>query len=305
MPPTVFQALSRGAAAVSRSGWLGAVGLVVTGFRSLLLLPAQVFAFVMLQLAAASWIARSGGVPLPGAAALGVELVLGSARFLAVAGGLWVGAVLLASALRVAYLAGALPTLGAELAGAPRQPRFAAGFARGFAALLPTAIVAFVAELLASGVILALALAVALVGARLFDAGRGILAAAVTAACLAAALLFHAAVSALGDAALCRAALRGEGAAAAFGRAALRFGHRPAAFLLVGVVATAIGTVLGGSADALAALGAGAAAAQVSPWLTVGPQLMAAALAALMAAVVELWRLASTAVLACHAAERP
>jgi hypothetical protein len=268
------------------------------------LLPAQLFAFVMLQLAAASWIARSGGVPLPGAAALGVELVLRSARFLAIAGGLWFGAVLLASALRVAYLAGALPTLGAELAGAPREPRFASGLARGFAALLPTAILAFVAELLASGVILVMVLAVALVGARLFDASRGILAAVVTAACLAAALLLHAAVSALGDAALCRAALRGEGAAAAFARAARRFGHRPAAFLLVGVVATAVGTLLGGSADALAALGAGAAAAQ-SPWLAIGPQLMAAALAALMAAIVELWRLASTAVLACHAAERP
>ena len=39
-PPTVFQALSRGAAAVSRTGWLAAVGLLVSGLRSALLLPA-------------------------------------------------------------------------------------------------------------------------------------------------------------------------------------------------------------------------------------------------------------------------
>jgi hypothetical protein len=305
MPPTVFQALSRGASALSRSRWLGAVGLLVAMLRSALLLPAQLFAFVMLQLAAASWIARHGGLPLPGAAAHGVQVVLGSTRFLAIAGGLWLSAVLLAAALRIAYLAGALPTLGAALAGAPRAPRFAAGFARGFVALLPTGVVALVAELLASAVVAGLVVAAALSAGDLFATRHGVLAAGVTAGALAAALLLHATVSALTDAALCRAALRGEGAAHAFGRAAIRLGSRPAAFLAVGIAATVIGTVLGGSADALAALGAGAAAARVSPWLAVGPQLMTAALAALFAALVDLWRLASVAVLACHAEAQP
>lgn len=305
MPPTVFQALARGAAAVKRSGWLGAVGLLVSVLRTTLLLPAQIFAVVMMQLAAVAWIARHGGIPIPGAAAHGVQLALGSPRFLSIAAGLWVGAVLLSAALKVAYLAGALPTLGAELADAPGTRRFAAGFARGFVALLPTAIVAFVAELLAAGILLALALAAALSAPRLFAQPHGVLFAGVTAAAIVASLLLVSAVSAICDAALCRAALRGEGAGRAFGRAAIRFGRRPAAFLAVGIVATFVGALLGGSADALAALGAGAAAAKVSPWLVAGPQLMSAMLAALLAAFVELWRLASTAVLACNAAQRP
>jgi hypothetical protein len=303
MPPTVLQALSRGASAVMRSGWLGAVGLLVSIVRSLLLLPAQIFAVVMLQLAAASWIARHGGVPLPGAAAHGIQVALGSARFLSIAAGLWLAAVLLAAALRVAYLAGALPTLGAELAGA-RSPQFARGFVRGFVALLPTAVIAFFAELFAAGALAALVLAAGLSATALFTSDHGGLAVAAIAASLAGGLLLYSMVSALCEAALCRAALRGEGPGNAFGRAAIRFGHRPAAFLVVGILATVIGTMLGGSADALGALGAGAAAAQISPWLAVGPQLMVAALAALLAAFVELWRLASTAVLACHDAPR-
>lgn len=304
-PPTVFQALSRGAAAVSRTGWLAAVGLLVSGLRSALLLPAQIFAFVMLQLAAASWIARQGGIPLPGAAARGIEATLSSPRFLSIAAGLWVAAVLLAAALRLAYLAGALPTLGAALAGEVPSGRFAPGFVHGFTALLPTAVVAFVAELLTSLTVLALLAAIAFSAGSLSSSEGGLIVPLLTAAALAGALLLVAAVSAICDAALCRAALRGEATGHAFGRAAIRFGQRPAAFLVIGITAAVLGTVLSGSSDALAAAGTGAAAGRLSPWLAVGPQLMSAAAAALVAAAVELWRFGATAVLACHAAARP
>jgi hypothetical protein len=119
------------------------------------------------------------------------------------------------------------------------------------------------------------------------------------AAALTAAALAKVAAGAIADSTLARAALRGEGPARALARAAARFAGRPAAFLAVALAAGLADLVLGWSAKALGALAAGAGSTQ--PLVLLGPQLMAWTLAALAAAAVELWRLASTAVLACHA----
>jgi hypothetical protein len=296
VPPTVLDALRLGGRAVTRRGWLAAVGLVVALARAALLLPAQLFALVVLRIAAS----RSLGgapLPLPGAAAEGALAVATAPRFLAITAGLWAAGALLAAALRVAWLAGALPTLGGELAGAPRRRVFAAGLARGFATLLPAAALGFALELVA-----ALAGAGAVLGAVLAGDGaaRPLLAAALGAGALTAAAVAIAAAGALADATLARAALRGEGPARALARAAGRFARRPAAFLAVALAAVVADLVLGWSAKALAALGAGAGAA--GALVLLGPQLMAWTLGVLAAAAVELWRLAATAVLACHAA---
>jgi hypothetical protein len=56
--------------------------------------------------------------------------------------------------------------------------------------------------------------------------------------------------------------------------------------------------ILAGSAYALATA---AARGDAHPLVVLGPQLMGAALAALVAAAVDLWRLAANALLACHA----
>jgi hypothetical protein len=94
--------------------------------------------------------------------------------------------------------------------------------------------------------------------------------------------------------------VRGEGPARALARAARRFALRPAAFLAVALAAVIVDFVLGWSTRAIAAVATGAGPA--GTLVLLGPQLMIWTLAALAAAAVELWRLASTAVLACHAA---
>lgn len=293
VPPTVLQALSRSARATLRSAWLAPVGLVVALARFAFLLPTQLFTLAVLQLAASSWASQHGLLGLPAAAAQGVLLTLGSTRFLSIAAGLWLCGLLLAWALRVAWLAGALPTLGRDLAGAPRAPVFAPGLAYGFARLLPSAVVALLLELCA-----AIALPAATVGAVLVARrGSPFLAAPLAAAALAGALLVAFSASALGDAVLARTALRGEDAPRALARAAIRFARRPAAFLAVALTATLAELVLVGSTRGLAAV-AGASASH--PLVALGPQLMASALALAVAALVELWRLGASAVLACH-----
>jgi hypothetical protein len=293
VPPTVLQALSRSARATLRNAWLAPVGLVVALARFALLLPAQLFALAVLELAASSWASQHGLLGLPAAAAQGLLLALGSTRFLSIVGGLWLCGLLLAWALRVAWLAGALPTLGRDLAGAPPAPVFATGLAYGFARLLPAAVVAFLLEACA-----ALALPAAALGAVLvLRRAQPYVAAPLTAAALAGALLLAFSAAALGDAMLARAALRGEDAPRALARAAVRFARRPAAFLLVALAATLAELLLVGSTRGLAAV-AGAGAPH--PLVALGPQLMASALALAVAALVELWRLGAAAVLACH-----
>jgi hypothetical protein len=90
--------------------------------------------------------------------------------------------------------------------------------------------------------------------------------------------------------------VRGEGAFRALARAALRFARRPAAFLCVALAATLAHAVVGGSAQGLAAV---AGAPATHPLVLVGPQLMAATLAACVSAAVELWRLGAATVLTC------
>jgi hypothetical protein len=298
----VLDALGRSARATVRDAWLAPVGLVVLLARVALALPAQLFAAAILPLAAAGWLARSAALLPLDAAAAGLDGVAAagtSARFLALLAGLWLAGRLLAAALRVAYLAGALPSLGAALAGLPSGPRFAAGFARGLAPLLPAAALAaalrFAAWAALAGALLG---AVVVLGAG--PPGPPALAAVLGAAALSGATLAVLASGALADALLARVALRGEGPLTALARAARRLARRPAAFLAIPLVALAAQAILAGSAHALATV---AGATSAHPLVLLGPQLMGATLAALAVAAVELWRLGASALLACHAAD--
>jgi hypothetical protein len=297
VPPTVLQALRRAARATAANLWLAPVGLVVGVVRGLAALPAQLFAVAILQLAASSWGMRIGPLRAPGTSLDGVLVAATSPRFVGIALGLWLAGLLISAVVRVGYLAGALATLGRDLAGAPPARAFAPAFAFGVAGLLPAAGLAFAVELGASA-----ALAGAAVGAAIVARGapvHPVVGAAVAAAALAGAALASVVAGAVADATLARAAIRGDPPLRALARAAWRVGRRPAAFVAVALAATAAQLVFGGSAEALAAVAAGAG--PTHPLVLLGPQLMVAVLGMLVAVLAELWRLAAVAILACHA----
>lgn len=295
--PTVAAALRYSAQATLRNGWLAPVGLVVMVARFALAMPAQLFVALVLPLSAAAWVRQQGSVLLPFRPWAAVEGVLAAAtspRFLAIAAGLWLAGALLAFTLRVAYLAGALPSLAGALARAP-GPRFAAGFVHGFVRLLPAAVLALALRLVAWSAFLG-ALAGTLVLAVEKVPGRPALAAALGAAALAGSLLAALCAGALADALLARVAIAGERPLTALARAARRFRHRPAAFLAVALAALVAQGVLAGSVHALATVAGGRS---THPLVLLGPQLFGAVLAALVVAAAELWRLGANALLAC------
>ncbi|HEY6105928.1 MAG TPA: hypothetical protein VIV59_08095, partial [Anaeromyxobacteraceae bacterium] len=122
--------------------------------------------------------------------------------------------------------------------------------------------------------------------------------AAVVAAALACAVAVPLLLAAVADAALGRAALRGEDPGRALGRAALRVVRRPAAFLLAGLAVALFGALAAGAIKGVASAATGFARASTA-WLLLGPDLVVAVTAALVAAWVELWRLGAVAMLAC------
>lgn len=295
-PPTVVQALRMSARATRRSLWLAPVGMAL-GWLGL---AAGWPTFLFLGAVAARGAGAAAG-PDPFSALEGALLALTSPRTAFIAGGLWLAGHLLRGALRVLWLAGALPTLGEALAGR-EAPAFAAGAVWGLWRVLPTAVLGFLLEALALGSALGAVVGAVAVSARL--AGRGgqggsalIVALALTSA-VAAPLL----AGLLADAALCRCALRGEGPARAFARAALRLGRRPSAFAAAALAVAAAALVLGGSIDLVTSAALQLAAAGAPAVLLAVPQLGAAALGALAAALFELWRLGAIAALTCHAA---
>ncbi|HYQ82378.1 MAG TPA: hypothetical protein VEP68_12790, partial [Anaeromyxobacteraceae bacterium] len=111
--PTVTQALGLGWRAAVRNAWLAPVGLLAALARTVLVVPAVAFA----------WSVAVGAARQEVALLTGPEAILAAAvdavtapRAAAVVAGLWASASLLAAAVRLAWLAGALPTLGRTLA---------------------------------------------------------------------------------------------------------------------------------------------------------------------------------------------
>jgi hypothetical protein len=74
---------------------------------------------------------------------------------------------------------------------------------------------------------------------------------------------------------------------------------RPAAFLLTALFAAFAGWIVTGSARAAVNVAVGVTRGAPA-WLLLGPQLLTLAMAALLGALLELWRIASVAALACH-----
>jgi hypothetical protein len=295
--PTTIQALGRGARAAGRCAWLVAPALLVAFLRSALGWPAPLLALALIRAGTAARLA--GGARAPAEVLSGAVAALSAPRSLFLLAGLFLGGVLASAALRVAWLAGALPTLGGSLAGERvPAPRFAEGVTWGFAPLVGTALLGLALEVAAqlylwtaglSAVVLALHRAPPLVAAVRAGLGAVVLVSAVAGPTLA---------SLAADAALARTALAGDRPARALLEALRRVALRPAAFVLAGMALGLAALVVLGSAQAMesAALGLAAGA---PPVLVLGPRLLTTVLSAALAALFELWRLGTVAALAC------
>jgi hypothetical protein len=294
--PSTRAALGLGWRAAAESAWLAPVGMVVALARSALALPAWAFAVAVVLRGAAFGFRQD---PAGEGALLGGIEALASPRLAATLAGLWLSAALLSAAVRVAYLAGALPTLGRTLSGArDAPPAFATGFAFRFPRLAGTALLVFLVELAGGLFAWTIYLGAFLATSRAESLPAPVLAAFLVAAGLTLALLVPFALSTLGDAALARAALRDDAPLRAVARAAARLAERPGAFLLAALAVAFFGLLVTGSLQAVATLATSLARAR-GGWLALGPELMVAALATLLASWVELWRLGTLATLAC------
>lgn len=297
MPPTLGAALGLGLRAVVRAPWLLAVGLVVGLAGQLLLWPAWATAWAVLGRAA---VLASETAPLDPLAPLrGVVAAANAPRLVATVAGLLLVGLLAEALLRVAFLAGALPTLAGAAAGAPVAPRFAAGVAFGFPRVLAAAVLAFVLRLGASLFALVLALASAWVTARLAGGGASPLLAAAVAAALTLAVGVPLVLGTVADASVARAAVLGDGPAQALAGAADRFAARPGTFALAALVFAVAGIASAVSLRAAGAVATGFAGDTVHPLVTLGPMLMIGAAGAALAAALDLVRLGTIAALAC------
>jgi len=295
VPPSLFPALGLGLRALGREPWLLAVGVLVALARRAALWPAWAVAWVLLLRAALVALRRNPLDPI--APVEGVLAAFGAPRFLALVGGLWLAGAALGAVLRVAYLAGALPTLGGAMARAP-GPRFAAGVAFGFPRVLGAAALGLVLDV--SGGIFGLTLAFegARITAHASQRGGSPLLAAAVALALTLAVAVPLALSVVTDAAVARAAVRAEGPGTAFAASAARFLARPGTFLLGALVFGFVGAFAPGVVAAAGGLVTGFAQ-QVNPLVLLGPNLMMALVAALIAAAIDLAWLGTVAALAC------
>lgn len=296
--PSVRSSLAAGGRAAAASIWLAPVGMLVAIIASGLALPARLFGTVVVVRGALAGLAHDW--PSPGAALAGAMQALLRPRVAAVLVGLWASGLLLSAALRVGYLAGALPTLGHALAGTrPAPPVFATGLAYRAPRLAGSAILVFLLELVGSGFAATVLLGTILISFRPHGPPAPVLSALIVAAAATLALFLPFALATLGDAVLARTALRDDPPFRALAGAGRRFLERPAAFLLTALFVAVAGWVLSGSARAAANVALGAARGAPG-WLLLVPELLAITLAVLLGAFLELWRLASVAALACH-----
>jgi hypothetical protein len=296
--PSALQAVALGARAAARAGWLIAPGFVVALLRWALLWPPVLFLAGMLRGGAEAALARPGAGAADAAAGAFLALTAPRTGFILV--GLSLAGALASGALRVAWLAGALPTLGEQLARRPASPRFAEGLAYGFAPLLGTALLAFALELTSIlfglGAVLAAALLALHRGHAL--AAHAAVPAVLGAAVLSGAVALWAVAGLAGDAALARTALTGERPAVALLEGLRRVALRPGAFLLAGFMVLLAAAALLGSTQLLDALEL-TVAGGAPPVVAIGPRLVTAALTACLGALLDLWRLATVAALAC------
>lgn len=295
--PTLGSSVRMATGAFRREAWLAALGLLVTGFRRAASWPAIWAAWslvVRAAMAAAHQRPLQLTAPLEGALAMAT-----SSRFLGVVGGLWLAGAVLSGALRVAWVSGALPVLGAAMAGEPRGARgFTEGVADGFVRVLPAAILGIVLEL--SGALFALVLALA--AAVLAGRGESFAAVAGTSAAVAAALTLALAVpvalSTAADALVARSAMLRERLAETLAGVTARFLSRPGGFLLGAILFGLVAVAAQVSLQMLGGVTTGFAT-KVPAAVALGPRLMLGALSALVAGVVDLLWLATLAVMSC------
>lgn len=294
--PSLGEAVGLGLRALVRAPWLLAPGVVVAGARRLATLPA--FA-VLALLASRGALAAFRDRPFdPSAPLEGAVSAIAAPRTVALFLGLWAAGALLAAALRVAWIAGALPTLGSLVSGAPEGPRFAAGLAFGFPRVLATAALGLVLDV--SGALFSWTLGLAALRVSLHAAVEGgtLLLAAAVAAALTVALSVPPSLSSLADAAIARAALRAEGPGRAFAGSALRFLSRPGTFVLAGLAFGLAGVIVPTAVQSFGGLATGFTRG-VSPLVMLGPDLMLGLLAVGLTAAFDLWWLGTVSALAC------
>jgi hypothetical protein len=276
--------------------WLLAAGLLVALAGNALLWPAWAAAWGLLARAA---VLAAEGAPLDPLAPLrGAAAAASSPRVVALVLGLLGAGLALGAALRVAFVAGAVPTLAGAAVGDPGTPRFAAGLAHGFPRVLAAWMLAALMRL--GAWLFAAALGVAALRITSAAAGQGgsaFLAAAVAGA-LTLAVLVPLALGAVADAAVARAALVGDGPAAALAAAADRFAARPGTFVLAALAFAATGLAGALSVQAVGSVATGFAGV-LHPLLAAGPSLMLSAAGALVAAAVDLAWLGTATALAC------
>jgi hypothetical protein len=291
-----MQALTMGARASGRSSWLVAPGLLVAFLRTTLGWPLPFFA---LAIAGAGVSARLEADTLRPIAVLASAVeALTAPRSLYTLAGLWVAGILFAAVLRVAWMAGALPTLGVHLTRTPRpESGFSEGVAFGFAPMLGTAALGLVLEVTAQIYAWCVYLAAALVALR-GGGGQPTLAALLAAAALTTAVAAPILAALIADAALARNALSGDAPTRALAEGARRVVLRPGAFVLSTFVLGVAGMVILGVADTMETAVLGIAGG-TPHWLALGPRLMATTIAAALATLLELWRLGTVAALAC------
>jgi hypothetical protein len=145
--------------------------------------------------------------------------------------------------------------------------------------------------------ILAGLVAVARIGVPAQGSGSPGVVAFVAAGALSAAAILATSVSVVGDVAVARAALGGEGPLRALAGAVRSFLARPSAFLVAALAVWLASALAAGSVQGF--LGAFAGTIRSGPRaLLLLPEMALALLAALVAAAAELWRLAAVGVLA-------
>jgi hypothetical protein len=295
MPPSLSAALRLGLRAASREPWLLAVGIAVAIARRAAVWPAWAVAWAVLVRGAMASASRGRFDPV--AAVEGAISAASSPRFLALVAGLWLAGIALGAAVRLAYVAGALPTLGAAMAGT-EGPRFAAGVAFGFPHVLAAAALGFVLEVAAALFAVTLAGAALLVTHRVAGSGASPLLAAAVALALTLAIAVPRVLAPLADAGVARAAVLGEGPGEAFAAAGARVLARPATFVLAGLAFGAVALIVPGIVAGVGSALTGFAVA-ANPIVLVGPQLMIAAAAATIASGVDLAWLGTITALSC------
>lgn len=274
---------------------MAAVGMGVTLARGILAAPAMAFFTAVSWLTVVGAVRRGGGA---GEVALSLAHTWGSTRARSILLGVWLAGLLLWGALRVAWVAGAMPLVAWRLSGRRgEQPTFAGGMAWRFHRVLPAALVAVILSGCGQAMLLLVGLGAVRVGAQAQASGAPGALAFVAAGALAASALLATSLSVLGDVAVARAAMGGDGPAGALSGAVRSFLSRPSAFL-VAVLAVWLATALA-AASVQGVLGALAGSVRSGPRvMLLFPEMALAAIAGLVASGAEMWRLAAVGVLA-------